>query len=96
MPTGKKLTKEQKREILELSDGGFLSKDIAVTVGLGNSTVCRVIQNKEASKKVTISVSVNLSDYQLVCDMSKRHHVTKCEALRMLLHPEPKKRFWFF
>lgn len=95
MPTGKKLTKEQKDQILELSDGGFLAKDIAVTVGLGNSTVCRVIQNKEASNKLTMSVSVNGADYQLVCDTAIRHHVTKCEALRMLLHPATKKRFWF-
>lgn len=96
MPTGKKLTKEQKDQILELSDGGFLSKDIAVSVGLGNSTVCRVIHNKKSSNKLTMSVSINGADYQLVCDMSKRHGVTKREALRMLLHPAPKKRFWFF
>jgi len=96
MPTGKKLTKEQKDQILELSDGGFLAKDIADTVGLGNSTVCRVIQNKEVSKKATMSVSINGADYQLVSDMSERHGVTKREALRMLLHPATKKRFWFF
>lgn len=96
MPTGKKLTKQQKREILELSDGGFLTKDIAGTMALGHSTVCRVIHNKEASKRVTMSVSINGSDYQSVCDTAERYNVTKCEALRILLHPAPKKRFWFF
>ena len=96
MPTGKKLTREQKREILELSDLGFLAKDIAGNMELGNSTVCRVIQNKEVSKKVTMSVAINGADYQLVSDMSEKHGVTKREALRMLLHPAPKKRFWFF
>lgn len=96
MPTGKKLTREQKKEILELSDLGFLAKDIAGNMELGNSTVCRVIQKKEVSKKATMSVAINGADYQLVSDMSEKHGVTKREALRMLLHPAPKKRFWFF
>ncbi len=98
MPTGKKLTRKQRAEIMDMQNTGDISQsDIAILMDLGASTVSRVIAQetgkipKPATKykhKRNISVSATFEDHDMINKFAKEHEVTMHEALHALLHDD--------
>ena len=98
MPTGKKLTRRQRVEIMNIHNTGDISQtDIAILMDLGASTISRVIAQetgkipKPATKHVhkrNISVAATFEDHAMITKFAKKHKVTMHEALHALLHDE--------
>jgi hypothetical protein len=96
MPTGKKLTRKQRVEIMNIHNTGDISQtDIAILMDLGASTISRVIAQetgkipKPATKHVhkrNISVAATFEDHAMITKFAKKHKVTMHEALHSLLH----------
>jgi hypothetical protein len=101
MPTGKKLTRKQRVEIMDMQNTGDISQaDIAILMGLGASTISRVIAQetgklpKPISKRTkhihkrNISVAATFEDHAMITKFAKEHEVTMHEALHAMLHDD--------
>lgn len=101
MPTGTKLTRKQRAQIMELYKSGDLTQtDIAELLSIGGSTVSRVIAQetgrllKPATRRSkpkhrrNISVSATYEDHAMITAYAKEHQVPIHEALHAMLHTD--------
>ena len=102
MPTGKRLTRVQRAEIMRLHADDFTGIDIAELMSLGSSTISRVIaqeigklkkpkyilNSKTHLVKRNISISATAEDHELVTKYADEHGIPKHIALHELLNPE--------
>ena len=100
MPTGKRLTRVQRAEIMRLHADDFTGIDIAELMSLGSSTISRVIaqeigklkkpkyilNSKTHLVKRNISISATAEDHELVTKYADEHGIPKHIALHELLH----------
>jgi hypothetical protein len=101
MPTGKKLTRSQRDEIMGFHNETNLKQEkIAEILSLGASTISRVIAQetgklpKPISKRTkhihkrNISVAATFEDHAMITKYAKEHNVVMHEALHAMLHDD--------
>ena len=92
MPTGKKITVTQRKEIMVLHYLDLYTQfEIAEKLSIGASTISRIIKQELAKKtnskqQNTISIAASMADHALITEYANERNLPKHEALHELLH----------